>query len=169
MVKLEYVAPNGDNRIIRLLGEGSVIGLELLDTAESYYYNAVAIDQVDLCKIPVSTVKHLEVKYPHMSHNIREQLQRQLNLADEWIFSLSTGTAKQRVAHLVRILHENYADNNGAFILLHRDDMAAIISIATETISRMVAKFKRKNILYKSDGHLYKCDISAIEKIAYSK
>jgi len=33
MVKLEYSAPNGENRIVRLLGPGSSLGLELLDGA----------------------------------------------------------------------------------------------------------------------------------------
>lgn len=146
-----------------------MVGLELLDNAESYYYNAIAVDQVDLCKIPVAMVKQLVVKYPHLCSSIREQIHGQLNLADEWIFALSTGTAKQRVAHLIRILHNKFSNPNGAFMLLHRDDMAAIISIAIETISRIVAGFKRKNILYKSDNGLHSCDIAAIKKIAYSK
>ena len=43
-----------------LAAAGSAIGLELLDGAEGYHHSAIAINQVDLCKIPVPTVEQLE-------------------------------------------------------------------------------------------------------------
>ena len=168
MVKLESITHNGENRIVRLLGPGNSIGLELLDDVDFYNHNAVAVDRVDLCTVPIVKVKHLETCNLHLSRRIRGMLQSQLNLADQWIIALGTGTAKQRVAQLILILHQNFTDNNGAFVLLHRDDMAAMISITTETISRTIATFKRNNILFKTDDNLYKCDVSKIEEIARS-
>ena len=167
MLKLEYVEQNGQSRIVRLLGEGSVLGLELLDGAENYSHNAIAIEQVDLCKMPVSMVQKLEDDNPQLHRDIRIQLHKQLQIADQWIFALCSGSAQRRVAHLIQLLHQNFSNNDGAFYLLHRDDMASIISISIETICRKIAKFKKKNILYKYDDHLYQCDISAIKKIAY--
>ena len=67
MVKLVNTAEDGTNRIVRLLGPGSAIGLELLDGAEGYNHSAVAINQVDLCRIPVPTVEQLESESRHGS------------------------------------------------------------------------------------------------------
>lgn len=166
MVKLVNTAEDGTNRIVRLLGPGSAIGLELLDGAEGYNHSAVAINQVDLCRIPVPTVEQLESKHPRLYQHVVQQLQEQLELADQWIVALGAGTAKQRVAQLILVLDKFFADNNHAFMLLSREDMAAMIGIAVETVSRMIAEFKRQKILYKTDDKLYTCNTVELLKIA---
>jgi len=166
LVKLVHVAPDGVYRIVRLLGPGSVIGLELLDGADGYHHTAIAINQVDLCRIPVPTVKQLENDYHSLCKHVGQQLQDQLDLADQWIVALGTGSAKQRVAQLILVLHNLYADKSDAFILLNREDMAAMIGIAIETVSRMIAEFKRQKILNKTKNNLYTCDVAALQKIS---
>lgn len=165
MVKLVHIGKDGSKRIVRLQGAGAAIGLELLDGAADYHHTAIAINDVDLCRIPIRTTKQLESEYPALSHQVREQLQEQLNLADQWIVALGTGIAKQRVAQLLLILNEFFANKDGAFLLLNREDMAAMIGIAIETVSRMIAEFKRLNILYKTKNNLYMCDVAALREI----
>ena len=165
MVKLVHVNLDGSNRIVRLLGPGAAIGLELLDGAERYHHTAIAIDQVDLCKIPVPTIRQLEGEHPELCMRVGKQLQDQLNLADQWIVALSTGTARQRVAQLLLVLEEFFSDENNAFILLHREDMAAMTGIAVETVSRMIAEFKRQKLLYRFRENLYLCNVAALEQI----
>ena len=164
MAKLVHVAQDGSYRIVRLLGPGSAIGLELLDGADGYHHTAIAINQVDLCKIPVSTIRQLENKHPILCEQVAEKLQEQLDLADQWIVTLGAGTVRQRVAHLLLIMDEFFADENGTFILLNREDMAAMIGIAIETVSRVIAEFKRQKILRKTKDKLYTCNVSALKK-----
>ena len=164
MVKLVHVAQDGENRIVRLLGPGSAIGLELLDGAEGYHHTAIAVTQVDLCKIPVATTLQLTHEHPMLCAQVGQQLQDQLNLADQWIVALSTGSARQRVAQLVLILEKFFSDEEGAFMLLSREDMAAMTGIAVETVSRMIAEFKRQKILYRHRDNLYMCNVSALQQ-----
>jgi len=168
VVKLLHVAQNGKTRIVRLLGKGTSIGLELLEGANSYNHTAVTIGEVDLCKIPVPTMRLLEEKYPVLCKQIRQQLQKQLDLADQWAFSLGTGSVKQRVAQLILILEEFFADESGAFTLLQREDMSAMIAISDQTISREVAELKRLNLLIKSKSrdNLYTCNTAELQKRA---
>ena len=165
MVKLVHISQDGTNRIVRLLGPGSTIGLELLYGADAYHHIAVAVTKVDLCRIPVSTIRQLENKYPVLYEHVGKLLQKQLDLADKWIVTLGGGTSRQRVAHLLLILHEFFADKDGAFILLNREDMAAMIGIVVETVSRVVAEFKRQKILYKTKDKLYMCNVAALQKL----
>ncbi|MBE9568933.1 MAG: Crp/Fnr family transcriptional regulator, partial [Proteobacteria bacterium] len=136
IVKLVHNAQDGSYRIVRLLGPGSAIGLELLDGADGYHHTAIAVNQVDLCKIPVSTVRQLESEYPVLYKQVGEQLQDQLDLADQWIVALGAGTAKQRVAQLLLVLDKYFTDKNDAFVMLSGEDMAAMIGISVETVSR---------------------------------
>ncbi|UCB55924.1 MAG: Crp/Fnr family transcriptional regulator [Thiotrichales bacterium] len=165
MVKLAHLAQDGSNRIVRLLGPGAAVGLELLDGAENYHHTAIAITEVDLCKIPVPTIRQLEDNHPALCMHVGRQLQEQLNLADQWIVALSTGTARQRVAQLLLVLDEFFADENDAFILLSREDMAAMTGIAVETVSRMIADFKRQKLLYRHRENYYMCNVAALEQI----
>ena len=165
MVKLVHVAEDGSYRIVRLLGPGAAIGLELLDGADGYHHTAIAVNQVDLCRIPVATIKQLEYKHPKLYEHVGEQLQEQLDLADKWIVALGAGTAKQRVAQLLLVLDNFFADKNDSFIMLSGEDMAAMIGIAVETVSRMIAEFKRQKILYKTKDKLYRCNVSALQEL----
>ena len=138
----------------------------MLDGVSSYQHNAVAISEVDLCKIPVSTLRQIESVYTILGHRIREQMQYQLNLADRWIYGLSTGSAAQRVAGLVLLLHDFFANRRGEFYLLHRDDMSAMINIAADNISRIIAQFKRDGLLSLIDSNIYICDKERLETVS---
>jgi CRP/FNR family transcriptional regulator len=166
MVKLVHTARDGSNRIVRLLGKGTAIGLELLDGAESYHHTAIALNKLDICKIPVSTVRRLEENHPLLCKHVSEQLQNQLDIADQWIVALGTGSARQRVAQLLLVLKQFFSEDNGAFILLNREDMAAITGIAVETVSRMIAEFKRQKILYRYRDNYYMCNAAALQEIS---
>ena len=52
MVKLVHEAEDGSSRIVRLLGPGAAIGLELLEGAKGYHHTAKAITQVDQAANP---------------------------------------------------------------------------------------------------------------------
>ncbi len=98
--------------------------------------------------------------------HVGEQLQKQLDLADQWIVALGTGSARQRVAQLILILSASYADKDGAFNLLSGEDMAAMISTSVETVSRIIAELKRQKIIYKNEEKLYNCDADALRKLS---
>lgn len=165
LVKLLHLGADGSQRILRLLGSGSVVGLELLDSRKDYHHSAVAVNQLDVCRIPVSTVTALEKEFPELSRQARHRLQEHLDRADEWILTMGTGPARQRVAHLLLFLSRYSADTNGDIELLGGEDMAAIVGTSVETVSRIVADLKRRRLLNRVAAHLYRCDAVALEAI----
>ena len=64
------------------------------------------------------------------------------------------------------VLEQFFSEDNGAFILLNREDMAAITGIAVETVSRMIADFKRQKILYRFRDNYYMCNVAALQEIS---
>jgi CRP-like cAMP-binding protein len=165
LVKLTHLSADGGQRILRLLGCGSAVGLELLGGADVYRHSAVAVKDIDICRIPVVTIKALEQQFPELAAEERRRLQEHLDRADEWILTLGTGPARQRVAHLLLFLHRYSCDANNDIELLAGDDMAAIVSTSVETVSRIIADMKRRRLLTKVASHLYRCDVEALEAI----
>ena len=81
------------------------------------------------------------------------------------VLGLSTGTARERVAQLLLLLDRFFSEENGEFILLNREDMAAITGVSVETVSRMIAEFKRQKILKRYRENLFMCNVTALEQI----
>ncbi len=165
LVKLINIAPGGVQRIVRLLGPGSSVGLELLDGEKGYRHSVVAVNEVDACRIPLTTVKHLQTDYAVLHNQVRERLQEQLDRADDWIVSMGTGPAKKRVVSLLLMLGEICSDGNGDIEMLHLDDMAAIVGISVETVSRIIAELKRRRLVYKVANHIYRLETEALSAI----
>lgn len=165
IVKLLSLTSDGNQRIVRLLGPGMAIGLELLKPGSHYQHTAVAVTELDTCRIPVATIDQLEAQFPVICTQIRERLQDQLNRADDWIVELGTGTARKRIAHLMLMMMEFANEPGGEIPQLSGADIAAIIGASPETVSRIIADMKRNSILEKTGNGLYRGNTPALESI----
>jgi CRP/FNR family transcriptional regulator, anaerobic regulatory protein len=166
LVKLLCRGPDGSQRIVRLLGKGAVVGLELLDKGVTYHHTAIAAQELDLCAIPMPTLKNLEAHHPELCNKVRQQLQYQVDRADHWIKKLNTGMTRARIAHLLLLLQELGADRNGDIELLSRDDMAAVVGVTKETASRVIADFKRQGLLYKVAVNRFRVEVERLRELA---
>ena len=149
------------------MGPGSTVGLEMLDGGDGYRHTAVAVNDADICRIPLVTVRALQSEYPQLCNQVRQRLQDHLDRADQWIIALGTGPARERVVNLLLMLCELSADPNGDIELLAREDMSAIVGTTVETVSRIIAELKRRRLLYKvTADNLYRCDRDALKAIS---
>ena len=165
LVKLLSLTPGGDLRIVRLLGAGAAIGLEMLESGTHYRHTAVALNQVDACRIPASTMNGLSEEYPQLCRHTLHMLQHHLDRADQWIVTLGTGPARKRVARLLMLMLEYSADRDGNIDLLGGSDMAAIVGTSVETVSRIIADMKRRQLLVKVRGNCYRGDPGGLQAI----
>jgi CRP-like cAMP-binding protein len=163
MVKLLSLTTDGTQRIVRLLGRGGAIGLELLEPEETYRHTAIALTPVDACQIPLETMLQLDASYPQLCQEVRARLQEDLDRADQWVVTLGSGPARRRIAWLLLLMVEYSNSPNDSIELLSREDMAAIIGSSVETASRIVADLKRRDILHRTGTSCYRCDVAALK------
>lgn len=164
LIKLERFLPDGNQRIVRLIHPHDVFGIEVL-VNPAYEHDAVVLEDAELCKIPVDMVHSLAGKNPKLHMEIMARWQSALSEADNWLTELLTGTAKQRVARLLLKLSDG---NDARCSLLSREDMGAMLSVTTETASRIIAEFKRKGYLEEIGMNTYRCDTDALMDVAIS-
>ncbi len=144
LIKLVQRRPNGDRRIVRLLSQGDLVGLESLN-GQVADHEAITMDHVKVCRIPRSVINSLQRDTPNLHNALIQRWQKALSGADDWITRLSTGNAKERVARLLLLLDENSTDD--CFFLPTREDMGAMLGITTESASKATAEFRRKEWL----------------------
>jgi len=148
MVKLVRVTADGRERVVRVLFPGDVVGLEALATGR-YDSQAVALSDVSLCRIPLEVMHQLGANSPRLHRKLMEKWQSALKLADDWLAELNFGSARQRVLHFIRKMHEVSEDDTAT--LFGRDDMGAMMDLKLETVSREVTALVRAGVMTQLD------------------
>lgn len=161
VVLLRQTLPNGATRVVRLLHAGDVIGLEVL-LGESYHHTAIALTDVDACRIHAKVVHDLDEHTSHLRRQLMNRWQHHLTMADEFIVQLSTGSSTARLARLLLMLRRM----EESFITLNREDIGSMLGVTTETASRLMAEFKRNGWVQESHGRCIGCDATQLERVA---
>lgn len=168
-VKLLNYVENGRARITRLLTRGSIAGLNgLMD--EPHTNTAIAVSRVSVYHVPMSALQGMKDRNSLLYSDFMEQWYEFLNEADTWITEFSTGAIKGRVARLIRYLAEfDDSESVGNVELLTVEEMAEILGITAESVSRTMAEFKRKGVLTPDQGkapNRFDCDMPAINDLS---
>lgn len=161
LVKLVQYLPDGTQRIVRLLKNGSTVGLEAI-LGQAYEHTAIALQPTQVCRVPRQVVERLNRETPRLHTQLMQRWHAALRQADDWLTELSTGKAPQRLARLLLQL----AETDGCVSLFSREDVGSMLGITTEHASRTVAEFKRNGVLTEIGQNRYRCDMEQLESIA---
>ena len=155
LVKVVRNTPDGRVRIVRILKQSDVAGLEGL-FASSYESDVVATSEVSVCRIPISIIKNLSTSSPRLHMRLMERWHKALKDADDWLADLNFGTARQRVANI--ILKMRHDDDPTVTSLFSREDMVAMSDLKLETVSREVSRWVKDGAIEPLDriGRLYR-------------
>lgn len=170
LVKMLSYLPNGRARIVRLHSKGAWIGLGGL-LNHPCEHTAIAIGDVEVYGIPVSRFLTLKQHDPQHFFKLIEKLYEYLCQADMWISEFSTGAIKPRVARLINFLSDiEYGESSALVDLLTVHEMADILGVTPESVSRILAEFKREDILHRLDDglspELYQVDTQVLHAMA---
>ena len=144
MVKLVRYLPNGSYRIVRLLQQGDLAGIEAL-SGSPYLHHAVTLQNTAVCRIPIENIEQLNLNSPNLYKQLTSRWQKIQSDADIWLAELTVGNSKKRVANL--LIYLSHYSTDDYFYLPSREDIGAILAITTETASRIIAEFKRLGCL----------------------
>ncbi|NIW86329.1 MAG: cyclic nucleotide-binding domain-containing protein [Gammaproteobacteria bacterium] len=169
LLKASQYLPDGSERIVRLYSKGDTFGIErFLD--RPCEGTVAAVNRVELCRVPLRVLEELGTSSSHLYRHLFEHWYSHIQRADTWITQFSTGSIKARVARLVRFLAELEDDAPpGHVALLHGEEMAAILGVTQESVSRVLAELKRKGVLQlvpRNTTELYSYDTQALSLLA---
>lgn len=159
LLKQEQYLPDGTLRIVSLLKQGDVAGLEALVSTE-YEQTSVALQPTKVCRLPKEVVSRLS---PKLHRQLMNKWYGSVQRSHECTRELSTGTARQRVARLFLILAPAEVRQCRLF---GREDVGALLGITTQTASRVVAEFKRGGLVREVAPNFFERAIQPLEKIA---
>jgi CRP-like cAMP-binding protein len=166
LVKLVDYSDGGTERIVLLAGCGSAVGLEAV-LEQPMKYGAVAIRSAQICRIPVAVLAMLGSTDAGVYRQLMWLWQANLEFADRSLSRYSSGPIALRILRLIADQVSTETTNDNCEInLLRRQDMAAVMGVAPENISRAIAEFRRKKLLRKVKRDVYRCDLNQIRLLA---
>lgn len=159
LVKLEQYLPDGSQRIVSLLRQGDVAGLEAT-VANTYEHAAIVLQPAKVCRLPKEVVTRLT---PRLNRQLMNKWHDMVQRSHECTRELSTGSARQRVARLMLMLAPPAVESCRLF---GREDVGALLGITTETASRVIAEFRRQGLLTEISSNIFRRDVAALERLA---
>lgn len=161
-VKLEINTPDGQPRVVRVLQAGAVFGLEILSDSR-YHHTATCLGRVQLCEIPADAINEVTLHDAELHATLMQLWQAQADEADAVIAELCTGAARLRLARL--LLHMVRGHITHTCQSMSREDMASLLDLTPETVSRTMAAFKRSGLVAELGGVLT-CDQPGLARIS---
>ncbi len=158
----------GNERIVRIVQDGGVIGLDAMTDTLSPY-SAVALDEVRTCWIDARRLGESLQREPALHLLLLRQMSAALHEAESWISDLASGTVPARV-RLARLLLRLRLGNDDRVRRLNLTDVGAILGQTPETVCRALKTLTRDEVLVPQGGgvgqRFYLADIKALELIA---
>jgi CRP-like cAMP-binding protein len=113
-----------------------------------YKHTAVALGDVKVYRIAVPRLRAFMQRDCELTTKFIEHWHNHLYYADTWITQFSAGAIKSRVARLVNFLGIiEYGQDSLWVRLLTCEEMAEVLGVTPESVSRVLAQFKRDRIL----------------------
>ncbi|MDO7885956.1 Crp/Fnr family transcriptional regulator [Hymenobacter cheonanensis] len=150
-VKLAKVGGDGKEHITRLVHHGDVLGVRAMLSGGQYSTSAVALDDCVVCFVPRPDVLRLIQSNRQFSNTLLQMLATSLGEAEEQLLRLAYKPVRERLAEALLLVRRTF-DSAGApgepfTIALSREDLAALVGTAKETVSRLLTEYKDAGIV----------------------
>ncbi len=155
-VKLTKTDIDGHEHLIGLAGAGYLLGFDTIGNRR-YSYSAETLTPTVFCRIRHRDMMRILTKNPKVSLNVLLAVNEQLAQAQNLIRVLSQKSAHGKVAALLLSLIPSRPDDGHEkpeALHLSRNEMAEILGITVETVSRIMAQFGREAIIKAPRGSI---------------
>jgi CRP/FNR family transcriptional regulator len=151
VIKLTKELSNGRTQIVRLLTTGDIFGFEgLMDTR--YHHTAIALNEAHVCRLSLADLIAVCRENPHVNEAILHRWAQALKQTEDLLVELGTKKANERLANFILNWCEHSGMDGWTPLPLTRQELAELLGLTVETVSRFLADWKRKSILEEKHG-----------------
>jgi CRP/FNR family transcriptional regulator len=145
---------------------GEIIGLDAIHSCR-HTANVVALDTSAICSLTFDSVSTMARHMPELQSELFRIMSQRIAELETIAGDLS---ADERIAMFLMSLSERFARrgySDREFILaMSRRDIASFLRLATETVSRVLARFQKSGLLRVDRKQVRIRDLDGVRKIA---
>lgn len=166
-LKLTTTDAEGNEQIVGIGLNGHMVGFYNVDE-DHYSYTAEALTHVKTCQIKHKNMLKILAENPVVSNRMIALLNDELGQAQLLIRLLGKKSSHEKVAlFILSLLPDKHDANTISMPLpLSRRELAQLLGLTIETVSRIMSDLKRKNILNAPRGRIEILDIKNLKSFA---
>ncbi len=166
-----YANSHGQQRTLALLGPGRLFGVSSSTGVARPMMRAATLEPSYVCFGTAPLLLQLFSQYPEVMVRLTQALVDQIFFAETWIEQATLHTPRSRLAGQLLDLCDQFGEPVASgqrirFQLTHAD-LAGMIGVARETISRLMAELSRSGLVRRVDGRLVVPDRAALEALTH--
>jgi len=159
---------SGLEHIIGFKLPGDLLGLSGINGSH-YTNSAIALETSSVCEIPFNHFEELCQEIHGLQHHIMEIMSREIQEDHEKIAVCHKLPAEARLASILLTLSERFHHRGYSATEFHlsmpRSDIANMLGLAVETISRLFTHFEEQGLLVADRKHITLLDIKRLSEI----
>lgn len=153
-VKEFVVNSNKKTRIIQILKPHTYLGIHSLFGDKINHYSYAALENLKICYIDINTFKQLVKENGNFAFQILSEVGKE-NLYNYYRFvSNSQKKTDGRFADILLYLADKIYENTKFDLQLNRQELANLVGISRENLTRVLTKFKDDGIINVSSSHI---------------
>jgi CRP-like cAMP-binding protein len=169
LVKLIRMNDSGQELAIGLQSHGSLLGAASVIVQEPYPFTAITVVSCSLIRIPADLFLHLAKNDEHFGWYLHEVHSREVYRQASQLAALKYLSARQRFERLLLQFLSSMPPNEQQSSIkvrlpLKHWEIAQLIGITPEHMSRILQQIKREGVLHVEDGYMIVSDVSKLEK-----
>jgi len=147
LIALRSLQENGSSTLLRLAYPGDVIGFRSFLKGTAHQTEAVAILPSRVCTVAQADVSHLMQHNPGILGRLAERCVAEIDYSHARIGAMASKSNKQRLEDLLYFLLQRHGQPDGTNLRmqlpLSRKDLADLIGVPPETLSRLIGRLQR--------------------------
>lgn len=152
-VKTTRTSSDGKELVTGLYGPGEFFGEVALLEETIYTDSALTLDDAQLIYVPKADFRQLLMVQPEVGRQFIRMLAGRVSEKEEQLLGMAYSSLRRRVANALLRLQEPLPTGEPAPpIQLSRDDLAAVVGTATESLIRTLSEFKHDGLIEVSNA-----------------
>ena len=152
LIKISNISETGEELIKYFIKPGVIFGeLNLLDNEENQNEMAIALEDCEVCFIPVETVKQLMVTNSAFRKSIHHFIGKRIKKMEERMYSLMLKDVKERILDFLKefVIEFGHPVNGGytAKNFLKHEDIARITTTSRQSVTTTLVYFKKHGLI----------------------
>ncbi|MCY1523819.1 Regulator of RpoS [compost metagenome] len=149
-----------------LYREGDFFGYESLCSGTAHTDNAATLADSELLLIAKADFLEHLLNHQEMAKTFIKLLSGSVKEKEDQMLKLAYFSVRKRVAEaLIQVADKFGTGSDSCTVKISRDDLAALVGTASETVSRMLSDFKEENLIKKTGNAIHIISIKSLKQI----
>jgi CRP/FNR family transcriptional regulator len=156
-LKTYLMSQDGNEHVIGIKMPGDLLGLSAIN-GEHFINSAKALETSSVCEIPYERLEELACMIPGLQHHLSSMMSREIQEEQEKVAICGKMPAEARLASVLVTLSERFASRgfsaNDFNLSMSRSDIANMLGLAVETVSRLFSHFQEEGLIKVERKHV---------------